>query len=172
MLNETVTKSFRNSEPEALDVSTENPFTEWDRSTAKDIQYLSLIYLGVGAYGIRQIKLNLLIPIRSIDGELVNLQRVYSDGSSIFQFDNDICGCFHRIGNPVDKIIYISDTYQTGAKFHEKTTHALAVAFSQENVEAVIRKLREKYVDYELRLIDEDNQTQEINSSSDPTPEE
>lgn len=172
MLNEAVTKGLRNSEPEALEVSTENPFTEWDRSTEADIQYLSLIYLGVGAYGIRQNKLTLLIPIRSINGELVNLQRVYSDGSSVFQLDNDISGCFHRIGNPIDKTIYIAGTYTSSAQFHERRSHAVAVAFCKENMENVKAVLQEKYPDYELRFVPNNDQPQEIDSSSDPALEE
>ena len=159
-------------EPEPPEFATESPLNHWHKATEKDVQYLALLYLNAGAYGIRQMQLILLIPVRNINGQLINLQRIYSDGSSDFQIDSNIDGGFHRIGTPIDKTIFIAETYTKAANFHEHKTHAVAVAFCKENIENVRAVLQEKYPDYAVLLVDESDETQEINASSDPAPEE
>lgn len=176
LLNETFKEddcdSVPEPEPEPPEFATESPLDDWHKATEKDVQYLALLYLNAGAYGIRQIQLILLIPVRDINGQLINLQRIYYDGSSDFQIDSNIDGGFHRIGTPIDKTIFIAETYTKAANFHEHKTHAVAVAFCKENIENVRAVLQEKYPDYAVLLVDESDETQEINASSDPAPEE
>ena len=95
----------------------------------------------------------LLIPVRALNKELTSLQFIFPDGRKIFKSGGRVKGCFHRIGIPIDKTIYIVEGYATGATIHQVTGHAVATAFNARNIIEVAKNLRNKYPDYDLVIV-------------------
>ena len=101
-----------------------------------------LVKKQVAAYGIRQLRKALLIPVRALSGQLTSLQFIYPNGVKQFKSGGQIKGCFHRFGKPKDTTIYICEGYATGATIHEQTGHAVAIAFNASNLVVVALLLR------------------------------
>lgn len=106
----------------------------------------------VPPFGIRQLGKALLTPVRTIEGQIASLQYIYPNGKKWFKTGGKTKGCFHRIGRPVDKTIYICEGYATGATIHKLTGHAVAIAFYANNLVTVATLLRDKYPDYRLYI--------------------
>ena len=75
-------------------------------------------------------------------------------------------GCYIAIGSSdQNKKIFICEDYVTGAKIHEKTGMAVAVAFDHDNLEPVKEVLLSKYADHEIEVVT-DNDIKEIAPSA------
>ncbi len=122
----------------------------WDKGYYPDASYPYLMKKQVGIFGIRQYKNRLLIPVRSLSGQLVSLQFINPSGDKFFKEGGRVKGCFHRIGKPREQTIYIAEGYATAATIHEQTGHAVAVAFNAGNLADVALALRSEYPDYRL----------------------
>ena len=122
----------------------------WDKAkNATDSNpYLKL--KGVHAYGVRQLRDLLLIPVRNTAGELQGLQFISPVGSKKFKSGTVKTGHYHSFGKIIDRTILICEGYATGASLHEATGHAIAVAFDAHNLKSVALALRRKYSDYRL----------------------
>lgn len=116
----------------------------------KDVQHPYLMQKCVKAFGIGLIQNALIIPVRTINGQLTSLQFIYPNGDKIFKSDGRLKGCCHRFGVPIDNTIYIAEGYATGATIHEVTGHAVAIAFYARNIIEVAKNIRNKYPDYDL----------------------
>ena len=128
----------------------------WQSASNVDSEHPYLLTKNVGAYGIRQYKSSLLIPVRDTEGRLTSLQFINPDGTKYFKSGGRIKGCFHRIGKPKEQTLYVAEGYATAATIHEVTGHAVAVAFNAGNLSDVSISLRIRYPLYEL-LIAADN---------------
>ncbi|MCK9202433.1 MAG: toprim domain-containing protein [Gallionella sp.] len=114
---------------------------------------------GVNAYGIRQLREQLVIPVRDVHGGLWSLQFIGIDGSKKFLTGGRKRGCYFAIGVP-RRALCICEGYATGASIFEATGHATAVAFDAGNLEPVARALREKFPDLNIILCaDNDTET-------------
>lgn len=112
----------------------------------------------VGAYGIRQSRERLVIPVR-IGGVLASLQFIDADGSKKFLTGGAVAGGYHSIGKP-DRLVIVCEGYATGATLHAITGEAVAIAFNAGNLEAVALALREKLPDARLIIAaDDDHET-------------
>lgn len=85
----------------------------------------------------------LLVPMY-LDDELVNLQRIFPDGTKRFLKGGRIKGCYLPIGK-LDKTLYICEGYATGCSLHEYTGQAVAVAFNAGNLASISRYLRDRH---------------------------
>lgn len=97
-------------------------------------------------HGCRQSGEVLLIPIINTDLKLVNLQRIYPDGSKRFLPGGQIKGCFSPIGrvNPLG-VIYVCEGFATGASIHESTGNPVACAMNAGNLLPVASYVRTTY---------------------------
>ena len=102
----------------------------WSKSTYPEPNHPYLIKKQVGIFGIRQYKDLLVIPVQDVSGQLVSLQFISPSGEKRFKSGGKVKGCFHRIGKPKDKIIYIAEGYATAATIHEPTGHSVAAALA------------------------------------------
>lgn len=125
----------------------------WKAAKLNGIKHPYLRLKTIGAYGIRMIRDRLLIPVRALNGRLTSLQFIFPDGRKIFKSGGRVKGCFHRIGIPIDKTIYVVEGYATGATIHQVTGHAVAIAFNARNIIEVSKNLRNKYPDYDLVIV-------------------
>lgn len=104
---------------------------------------------GVNSYGLRQLREQLVIPVRDVHGGLWSLQFIGIDGSKKFLTGGRKRGCYFAIGVP-RRSLCICEGYATGASIFEATGHATAVAFDAGNLEPVARALREKFPDLNI----------------------
>lgn len=98
----------------------------------------------VKSYGLRMMGDALLVPIKSLKGELMGIQFIKPDGSKVFKTGVDYIGAVHMIGKPVDGTLIITEGYATGASIHHATGHAVLVAFVAGNLKAVAEAARSK----------------------------
>lgn len=99
---------------------------------------------GVQANGTRCEGEALLIPMRDAAGKLRSLQVIDPEGGKRFHTGGQVKGCYFSIGKPAGVLI-VCEGYATGASIHEATGHAVAVAFSAGNLEAVAQLMRAKF---------------------------
>ena len=104
---------------------------------------------GVNSYGLRQLREQLVVPVRDVHGALWSLQFIGIDGSKKFLTGGRKRGCYFAVGIP-RRAPCICEGYATAASIFEATGHATAVAFDAGNLEPVARALREKFPDLNL----------------------
>lgn len=133
----------------------------WDKANPTvDAKHSYLISKQIRAYGIRQLKDTLLVPIRNTDRELASLQFIYPDGSKKFKSGGKKKGCYHSIGK-LSTPLYLCEGYATGATIHKLTGCCVVVAFDAGNLQSVAKALIEKQPDTELVIAaDNDHQAQ------------
>lgn len=113
----------------------------------------------VGAYGVRQLGEQLLIPVRDADGMLTSLQFISPAGDKRFLTGGRKRGCYFAIGLP-RHVLCICEGYATAASIFEATGYATAVAFDAGNLEAVAKALRAKFPALTIVICaDNDSQT-------------
>ena len=106
---------------------------------------------GVNAYGVRQLREQLVIPLRDIHGALWTLQFIGPDGAKKFLTGGRKRGCYFPIGKP-QGVICICEGYATGASVFMATGYATSIAFDAGNLEPVARALRGKFPDSTIVL--------------------
>lgn len=116
----------------------------WERSKPAFNSHPYLVRKAVSAFGIRDLRGQLVIPLRDAEGVLHSLQFVGADGGKTFLTGGRKRGCYHAIGTP-QRVLCICEGYATGATIYQATKHATAVAFDAGNLEPVARALRAKF---------------------------
>lgn len=112
---------------------------------------------GIKPSGAKQLKNHIVVPVRRIDGELINLQFIGEDGTKRFLTGGEVKGGFCFIGEPT-KTMCIAEGWATACSIREATGHAVVVAFNAGNLEPVARAIREKYPDARLILAADNDQ--------------
>lgn len=128
------------------------------RNVKADHPYL--ISKGVRAFGLRQLREQLLVPMRDSEGTLWSLQTITEDGEKRYRSGGRKQGCYHAIGTPKERL-YICEGYATGASIREATGEAVAIAFDTSNLKSVAETLRAKFPNLELVIAaDNDHATE------------
>jgi putative DNA primase/helicase len=105
----------------------------------------------VCAYGIRQYKGCLVIPLRDTQGTIHSLQFIGAEGNKRFLTGGSITSHYYAIGK-YQGTLCIAEGYATAATIYEATGHATAVAFNAGNLKAVALSLRCKFPKAKLIL--------------------
>ncbi len=102
----------------------------------------------------------IVIPLRSINGQLQAVQCIQEDGTKRIYGAKK--GNFHVIGEiKAQSQIFIAEGYATGASIHQATNSPVVVAFDCGNLKSVVHNLREKYPQAKLVIAaDDDRETQ------------
>lgn len=111
----------------------------WKASRPANVAHPYLLKKQVKAWGIRQIRDQLLIPARR-NGVMHTLQLIGPDGTKKFLTGGRIKGCYFAIGKPAGTIC-VAEGYATAATVYEATGYATAVAFNAGNLAEVARHL-------------------------------
>ncbi|MDP2770901.1 MAG: hypothetical protein Q8O81_13840 [Giesbergeria sp.] len=98
----------------------------------------------VPAVGIRQLREQLLIPLRDAHGMLHSLQFIGADGSKKFLTGGRVAGCYFAMGRPRNALL-LCEGYATAATVFAATGEATALAFNAGNLPTVARALRSKF---------------------------
>jgi putative DNA primase/helicase len=111
----------------------------------------------VKAHGLRMMGDALLVPIKSLQGQIRGIQFIKPDGSKVFKTGTDYTAAVHMIGKPLDNTLIITEGYATAASIHEATGHAVLVAFVAGNLKAVAEAARAKQPAWELIIAADDD---------------
>lgn len=115
----------------------------WSEATKPDHPYLER--KGVKPHGLRQLGNVLLVPLY-FDGQLVNLQRIFPDGSKRFLKGGMIKGTYSPIGKIIEgKPLYVCEGWATGATIHEETGLPVACAMTSGNLYEVTYRLQRRH---------------------------
>jgi putative DNA primase/helicase len=119
----------------------------------------------VKAFGIRESRGSLVLPVRSPDGMLQSLQFIDPDGGKLFLKGGMKAGCYFKIGGaPVDRVI-VAEGYATGASLHMAHGCPVAIAFDAGNLEPVSKAIRERLPEHVAIEIWADN---DLNTKGNP----
>lgn len=102
---------------------------------------------GIRPRGAKQLRDQLLIPLRDIDGTLHSMQYVQPDGARTFKRGGRVAGCFCTVGDePKDgRTILICEGWATACSLHQATGETVFAAMSAANLAAVAKAARERY---------------------------
>jgi phage/plasmid primase-like uncharacterized protein len=126
-----------------------------NQTPANDNPYL--VRKGVKAYGVRESKGALVVPVKDNEGTLHGLQFIDGEGNKKFLRHTSKQGHYSGIGKP-DGCIYIAEGYATAATIYEATNQAVAIAFDAGNLMPVAQALRQRFPDLPI-IIAADNDT-------------
>ena len=87
----------------------------------------------------------LLIPIWK-DGRIVNLQRIFADGTKKYLYGGEIKGCAYIFWGDTD-IICICEGWATGASIYTSTGKTTIVCFQANNLPEIAKQLQSKFPD-------------------------
>lgn len=138
-------KAKRESErKQAADDAKRESVAIWDAaSKSGSSPYLEA--KGVTLKGVRYQGDVLIVPMWR-DGELIEVQRIQSDGSKWFMKGGSHEGAYFSIKGDLDTIA-ICEGVSTGATVHEATGWSVICAFNAGNLKPVARAIRDKYPD-------------------------
>jgi putative DNA primase/helicase len=131
--------------------------TLWSAAASATDDHPYLQRKQVKAHGLKMMGDALLVPIRSLKGELKGLQFIKPDSSKIFKTGVDYTASVHMIGKPVDNTLIITEGYATAASIHQATGHAVLIAFVAGNLKAVAEAAKAKQPTWTLILAGDDD---------------
>lgn len=129
----------------------------WLDARPADPEHAYLLRKAVQPYSLRQQGNALLVPLIS-DGQVVNLQRIYPDGTKIFLRGGRVSGCYSPIGIIIpSQLIYVCEGWATGATLHAETGVAVACAMNAGNLLQVAQRLRLEHPHSSLIIAGDDD---------------
>lgn len=115
---------------------------QWDGASPADPGHPYLVAKQVGAHGIRQQGVALVVPIY-VAGTLTSLQTIYGDGTKRFLSGGRVTGGCHLIDDATRRPeILVCEGLATGATLHEEIGAAVYTAFCAGNLMPVARHVR------------------------------
>ncbi len=137
--------------------------SKWNLSQSASPSHPYLIRKGVPPLKLRTLNGVLLAPIQSTNGELWNLQFIYTNGEKRFLKGGRIRGLFSLIGKdrlPAFGRLYICEGVATAITIHLETNAPVAAALSCGNLEPVAKAIKRAAPELELIIAaDNDHQT-------------
>lgn len=103
-----------------------------------------LVRKKIKPYNLRQDGNTLLVPFYCSEG-LVNIQRIWGDGTKLFLKNGTKKNAYSCIGNSPQDLIYIVEGWATGASIHAATGKPVAVAGDAGSLADTGAILKEKY---------------------------
>lgn len=102
---------------------------------------------GVRGFGVKFVRGTVVVPVRTVAGDLVGLQWIGADGGKRFLTGTPKQGAFHVIGElqPGCDVVCIAEGYATAASIHMATQLPVVVAFDAGNLRPVACAIRGHY---------------------------
>ena len=120
----------------------------WRDAVPATVDHPYLAYKCIWALGLRQVGDVLLVPLRDIDGKLVNMQRINTSGDKRFLWGGRITGCFALAGAqalPEAGEVYIAEGWATAATIHQTLRVPVVAAMNAGNLKPVAEAIRKQY---------------------------
>jgi len=126
---------------------------------------------GVGAYGIRFLENTYgrvaIIPARDINGNLLALEFLNSDGSKRFIKESSWVGLFHQLRTPINgQLIGIAESYVTAATCLELSGIPVVCAFNSGNLPATAKSINGMFPDSPLIIFADNDRHLESNGQN------
>ncbi|WP_249216108.1 AAA family ATPase [Burkholderia cenocepacia] len=136
----------------------------WERAGTVRADHAYVRAKRIKPYGAKQLRDQLVVKLRDIDGEHHSAQYIQADGHKTFQTGGRISGCFVAVSagaEPNGKTpLLICEGYATACSLHEATGYPVAAAMNAGNLPNVARAWRQKH--HKLRIVlcaDDDTET-------------
>ena len=119
----------------------------WEKAQPATVAHPYLAAKRIPALGLRQYQTQLLVPLRTVSGELVNLQRIYPDGAKRFLQGGQVSGAFWLLGGeiPATGKLYIAEGVATAATVGATLRLPVVAAMNAGNLAPVAETLREHF---------------------------
>lgn len=116
----------------------------WEAAHAAPEDHPYLVRKDVDPHGIRVHEGLLVVPVRSIDGQLRSLQTIAADGTKRFMRGGEVAGGMYLLRdiNNANTII-VCEGFATGATIADAADFAVVVAFNAGNLEPVAKAIRQ-----------------------------
>lgn len=139
------TKRQREAEQEQIRAEArERAASIWEASPPANDNHPYLVRKQVKAFGLRESRGSLVLPVTSPDGIMQSLQFIDAEGNKLFLKGGMKRGCYYKIGGaPVDRVI-VAEGYATGASLHMAHGCPVAVAFDAGNLQPVCDAIRKR----------------------------
>lgn len=138
-------------------VAAQNASRLWLDARPADPEHAYLLRKAVLPYSLRQRGNALLVPLVH-DGQVVNLQRIYPDGTKRFLCGGKVSGCYSLIGLITPgQPVYVCEGWATGATLHAETGAAVACAMNAGNLLLVAQRLRREHPHSPLIIAGDDD---------------
>lgn len=116
----------------------------WASAKPADIHHPYLAKKQLRPYGLRQRGNALLVPLY-VEGKLINLERIFSDGAKRPMPGGRVKGAASLIGRIAGaKRVLVTEGWATGAALYASTGCPVVVARNAANLEPVARRLRQR----------------------------
>lgn len=140
----------------------------WSEAKLADACHPYLVQKSIKPYYLRQSGGALLVPLFAYD-LLMNLQRIYPNGSKRFLSGGKVKGCYSLIGNlEPGQPLYVAEGWATGATIHAHTGFAVACAMNAGNLLKVGYQLQRYYPDSDLIIAGDDDRQTEAEGKGNP----
>ncbi|MEI7217687.1 primase-helicase zinc-binding domain-containing protein, partial [Pectobacterium carotovorum] len=88
---------------------------------------------------------DVLVPLTTPDGEVVNLQLINVQGDKRTLKGGQVKGAFHCFSGKQASVIWLAEGYATGLTLHQLTGDAVYVALSANNLPSLARELKTRH---------------------------
>lgn len=122
--------------------------SRWNNAAPATAEHPYLTSKRISALGLRQTGDTLLTPLRDINGKLLNLQTINSNGEKRFLRGGRISGCFALAGArviPETGDLYIAEGWATAATIVRTLQVPVVAAMYAENLKPVAEAIRQKF---------------------------
>jgi putative DNA primase/helicase len=118
----------------------------WAMARRADRLHPYLVTKGLGPLKLRQLSRGRLLVPLCLDGHLVNLQIIDSQGEKRFLCGGQVAGCYSPIGTILEGCrLYVCEGWATGATLHLHTGCPVVCAMNAGNLRAVAIAMRARY---------------------------
>lgn len=130
----------------------------WGRAQPAKLDHAYIQRKSIKPFFVRQQQGILIIPMINIDRKLMNIQRIWADGTKRFLAGGKITGCFCQFGklDPDCKVI-ICEGFATAATIREATGDTVLAAMNAGNLLPVAKEIRKKYPSAEIHIFGDDD---------------
>ncbi|MCB1846313.1 MAG: toprim domain-containing protein [Halieaceae bacterium] len=134
----------------------------WEGAEPATVAHPYLARKSIPALGLRQHGAMLLVPMQTIGGELMNLQRICPAGDKRFLKGGRITDCFALVGQEIPETgnLYIAEGWATAMTIHVETRGPVVAAMNAGNLKPVALALQRARPGLDLILAaDDDHRT-------------
>ena len=135
---------------------------KWESCTPEMGMHKYLMAKNVQPYKLRNDGFKVVIPMYDQDRNICSVQTIDPNGEKRFFSGGRTDGAYFPIGKP-NGVLCVAEGYSTAATIHEATGHAVAVAFSCENLQPVAEMLSRKFSNTKFIICADDDHEKEIN---------
>ncbi|MFJ5350449.1 toprim domain-containing protein, partial [Pectobacterium parvum] len=88
---------------------------------------------------------DVLVPLTTPEGEVVNLQLINAQGDKRTLKGGQVKGTFHAFSGKQTSVIWLAEGYATGLTLHQLTGDMVYVALSANNLPSLARELKTRH---------------------------